>query len=193
MQWHTDNKTSREFSHIPGIIFIFYISNVEEGQFQYIEGSHLWSGEKGYSDYSNEFIQKNCKEKIKDFKFPSGSLIIYNTYGIHRAKPVLNDKFIRKSIFFQVDSEVENSEPIILNSKFITKVDSDLKMFLGFGKKSSYEVFPKTSINNLSFNKITRIYIKYIIFKFLENLKMILPKKIKIILKKDLKKFKNKI
>lgn len=190
MQWHTDNKIGRKFAHIPGIIFIFYISDVEEGQFQYIEGSHLWSGEKEYSDYSNDFIQKNYKEKIKDFKFPSGSLIIYNTYGIHRAKPVSNKKFIRKSVFFQVDSEVENSEPIILNSKFIRNVDNDLKMFLGFGKKSSYEVFPKTSINDLSFNKTTRIYLKYIFFRFLENLKIMLPKKIKTILKKYFKKFK---
>jgi hypothetical protein len=188
MQWHTDNKTSCGFAHIPGIIFIFYISDVDDGQFQYIEGSHLWSGEKGYSDYSDDFIQKKYKDKVKDFKLASGSLIIYNTYGIHRAKPVSNKKFIRKSVFFQVDNEIENSEPIILNSNFITKVDSDLKMFLGFGKKSNYEIYPKTSINNLSFNKITRIYLNYIIFRFLKNLKMILPKEIKIILKKYLKK-----
>jgi hypothetical protein len=187
MQWHTDNKTSRGFANIPGIIFIIYISDVEDGQFQYIEGSHLWSGEKAYSDYSDDLIEK-YKEKIIDFKFPSGSLIIYNTYGIHRAKPVSKRKFIRKSIFFQVDSDIENSEPVILNPNFITKVDSDLKMFLGFGKKSNYEIYPKTSINNISFNKIAKIFLNYIIFRFLINLKMTIPKKIAIILKKYLKK-----
>ena len=30
MQWHTDNKTDREFAHIPGIIFIFYVEDVED-------------------------------------------------------------------------------------------------------------------------------------------------------------------
>lgn len=183
MQWHTDNKTDREFAHIPGIIFIFYLSDVEDGQFQYLEGSHLWSGEKAYNNYTDEFIKKNYSEKIKNFKFPSGSLIIYDTYGIHRAKPVFDKNFIRKSVFFQVDSEVENSEPIILNTTFITKVDSDLKMFLGFGKKSNYEVHPKTSINSLPLNKVTRILLKYITYRFLRNLKLLLPKKIKIILK----------
>jgi len=187
MQWHTDNKTDREFAHIPGIIFIFYLSDVEDGQFQYLEGSHLWSGEKACNNYTDEFIKKNYSEKIKNFKFPSGSLIIYNTYGIHRAKPVFDKNFIRKSVFFQVDSEVENSEPIILNTEFITKVDSDLKMFLGFGKKSNYEVHPKTSINSLPLNKVTRILLKYITYRFLRNLKLLLPKKIKIILKNILK------
>lgn len=43
MQWHTDNKTDRGFAHIPGLIFIFYVTDVFEGEFQYIEGSHLWS------------------------------------------------------------------------------------------------------------------------------------------------------
>ena len=124
MQWHTDNKTDKGFAQIPGIIFIFYISDVEDGQFQYIEGSHLWSGEKAYSDYSDEFIDKNHKEKIRDFKYPSGSLIIYNTYGIHRAKPVFSKEFIRKSVFFLIDSETINSEPIILNTKFITNLSS---------------------------------------------------------------------
>lgn len=191
MQWHSDNKTDIGFAHIPGIIFIFYISDVEEGQFQYIEGSHLWSGKKEYSDYSNAFIEKNYKDKIKDFKFPSGSLIIYNTYGVHRAKPVLKKNFIRKSVFFQVDSEVENSEPIILNTKFITKVDDDLKMFLGFGKKSDYSVYPKTSINSLQFNKVTKIFLNHLIYKFLKNSIDFLPKKIKILLKRFFNSIKN--
>jgi ectoine hydroxylase-related dioxygenase (phytanoyl-CoA dioxygenase family) len=183
MQWHTDNKTDRGFEHIPGIIFIFYISDVEDGQFQYIEGSHLWSGKKAYSNYSNEFIQKNYKEKIKDFKFPKGSLIIYNTYGIHRAKSVSTKNFVRKSVFFQVDSEIENSEPIILNTKFITKVDNDLKMLLGFGKPSNYQVYPKTSINTLSLSKnFITILFKYFCNRFIQSLKLFIKTKVKLII-----------
>ena len=71
MQWHSDNKTDHRFAQIPGLIFIFYISDVEEGQFQYIEGSHLWSGKKGHNNYSDEFIEQNYRDKVKDFKFPS--------------------------------------------------------------------------------------------------------------------------
>ena len=42
MQWHTDNKTDKGFAEIPGLIFIFYVSDVYDGEFQYIEGSHDW-------------------------------------------------------------------------------------------------------------------------------------------------------
>ena len=153
MQWHTDNKTDRKFSHIPGIIFIFYVSDVSEGEFQYIEGSHLWSGRKSYSNYSDSYIEKKMKKKIKSFKCAKGSLIIYNTYGIHRANPVKNKNFSRKSVFFQVDSEIENSEPIILNTKFLTKINNQISMLLGFGKPSDYEVYPNTSLKTLPFTR----------------------------------------
>ena len=192
MQWHTDNKTDRGFAHIPGIIFIFYISDVEDGQFQYIEGSHLWSGEKAYSDYSDKFIDKNYKEKIKDFKYPSGSLIIYNTYGIHRAKPVLYNEFTRKSVFFQVDSDIDNSEPIILNTKFITILNNDLQMFLGFGQPSNYEIFPPTSINSLPLNKpLFKIFFKYFLVRIMRNVYNLFPNQLKGIIKKIIRyKFK---
>ncbi len=184
MQWHTDNKTDQKFSHIPGLIFIFYISDVNDGQFQYIEGSHLWSGKKAYNNYTDEYIQQNHRDKIKDFRLPSGSLIIYNTYGVHRAKPVFNKNFVRKSVFFQVDSEINNSEPIILNTEFISKVNDEIKMFFGFGNKSNYEVYPKTSINSLPLTpNILKILIKYILQRLLKTCKYLIPKKIKKILK----------
>ena len=153
MQWHTDNKTDKAFAHIPGIIFIFYISDVDDGEFQYIEGSHKWSGEKAYSNYSDDFIEKNYKQNIKNFKLSKGSLIIYNTYGIHRARPVKKRGFVRKSVFFQIDNKIDDAEPIIVNTKFINEVNDRIAMFLGFGKPSNYEVFPKTSLNTMPLNK----------------------------------------
>lgn len=192
MQWHTDNKTDRAFAHIPGIIFIFYISDVDDGEFQYIEGSHLWSGENAYSNYDDEFIQKNYKGKIKSFKFPRGSLIIYNTYGIHRAKPVLNKKFVRKSVFFQVDTDIEKSEPIILNTKFISKINSDIEMFLGFGKPSdslNYKVYPDTNIKSLPLSrKVLEILSKYLFYRLKRYIYSLTPHYIKYFIKKLLKK-----
>jgi len=192
MQWHTDNKTDRAFADIPGIIFIFYISDVEDGEFQYIEGSHLWSGEKAYNNYDNEFIQKKHKEKIKSFKLPKGSLIIYNTYGIHRAKPVFNKKFVRKSVFFQVDSDIENSEPINLNTKFISKINSDIEMFLGFGKPSdsvNYKVYPETNIKFLPLSeKVFEILSKYLFYRLTRYIYRLTPYYLKNFIKKLIKK-----
>ena len=188
MQWHTDNKTDRGFAHIPGIIFIFYVSDVENGQFQYIEGSHLWSGEKAYSDYSDEFIDENFKDKIRDFILPSGSLVIYNTYGIHRAKPVFDSTFVRKSVFFQVDSDIESSEPIFLNSEYISSVSHDLQMFLGFGKASGYEVFPKTSIKTLPLQKeLLSLILRYFSYRFMRSLSSFIPQRQRKIIKKIFK------
>ena len=189
MQWHTDNKTDKAFSLIPGLIFIFYISDVDDGQFQYIKGSHTWSSQKGHSDYSDDFINKNYKEKIKNFKLPKGSIIIYNTYGIHRAKPVLKNNFTRKSVFIQIDSKIDNSEPIILNTKFITEMNNKISMFLGFGEPSNYVAFPKTSFNTLPFNKsLFFILIKYIPYRFGRTIFDYSPKFIKKLLNDLLKK-----
>ena len=190
MQWHSDNKTDKQFAQIPGLIFIFYISDVADGEFQYIQGSHIWSGKSEYSDYNDQLIEKNYKDKIKSFKLQKGSLIIYNSYGIHRAKPVKNKKFIRKSVFFQVDAKTDNSEPIIINTEYIEKVDKRLSMFLGFGKPSNYNVFPSTSLNTLQFNKNFFITItKYFIYRFLKNILNFLPLSIKKKLRDKIKIF----
>ncbi len=189
MQWHTDNKTDRGFSHIPGIIIIFYISDVKEGQFQYIEGSHLWSGEKAYSNYSEEFINKEYKDKVRDFKLPSGSMVIYNTYGIHRAEPVSNKSFVRKSVFAQIDAQIEDGEPIILDSKIITKMNSDVAMFLGFGKPSNYVAYPPTSINTLPLNKnVLGIFLKYVVIRFMRKIYDLSPGFVKSVVKKSFRK-----
>src|SRR5690349_23459277 len=72
MQWHTDNKTARGFAEIPGLIFIFYCEDVVDGEFQYIRGSHKWSGEQGFNDYSDEYISKNHGDEIVKFAGPAG-------------------------------------------------------------------------------------------------------------------------
>ena len=46
MQWHTDNKDATGPASVPGLIFIFYTSDVNDGQLQYIEGSHTWSDQQ---------------------------------------------------------------------------------------------------------------------------------------------------
>jgi hypothetical protein len=92
-----------------------------------------------------------------------GSLIIYNTYGIHRARPVTNKTFVRKSVFFQVDSEIQNSEPIIVNTEIINYVNNHISMFMGFVKSINYEILSNTALNFLSLDKkINAIITKYV-------------------------------
>ena len=191
MQWHTDNKTDKEFSKFPGLIFICYLSDVNDGQFQYIKRSHLWSSKKNFNDYSDEFIEQSHKQEIENFKYPRGSIIIYNTHGIHRAKPVMNNNFIRKSIFFQVDNITNNSEPILLNTSFIDKIDDKISMFLGFGRPANYKIFPKTSLNTLPLSKdfIVKI-VKYAPYRLIRGLFNFSPNFIKKFLRDFVKKNK---
>ncbi|BBU31520.1 hypothetical protein BTHE68_52540 [Burkholderia sp. THE68] len=185
MQWHTDNKTDREFAQIPGIIFIFYVSDVEDGEFQYVEGSHLWSGERAYSDYTDEFIADNFASSVKSFRMPRGSLVIYNTYGIHRARPVSDKNFVRKSVFFQVDSEIEKSEPIIVNTEFVSRLDDQTSMFLGFGRPSNYDVFPDTTLNSLPLDRtMLSVMGKYLCYRLSRGAFARFPSSLKPVIRK---------
>src|SRR5688572_19558435 len=67
---------------------------------------------------------------VTNFKRAKGAVLIYDTYGIHRAKPVMNSTFVRKSLFFQVDSKMDSAEPILLNSAFIHSSDSKTMAYL---------------------------------------------------------------
>jgi hypothetical protein len=159
MQWHTDNryydgvKKDGIKTNVPGLIFIAYISDVNDGEFQYIRGSHKWSLDDGHNDYSQDYINKNYKNDIVGFKKPRGSVLIYASAGIHRAKPSLDKNLARKTLFFQVDTELNLSEPILVKTEFIDRFDEKMKMYLGFGKKTGMELYPKTSLDTLPLNK----------------------------------------
>jgi hypothetical protein len=154
MQWHTDNKTDKGFAHIPGIIFIAYLEDVADGEFQYVRGSHAFSGTKSYNDYTDDFIEQNYAKDVVSFKGPKGTLVIYDTYGIHRARPVADASYVRKSLFFQVDADCRSAEPILLNSAFIGKLDDKTRTYLGFGLPAEYAVFPDTGLKDLPLKRL---------------------------------------
>ena len=104
------------------------------------------------------------------FKKPKGSIVIYSTYGVHRAKPFSDKNFIRKNILFRVDAETEYAEPVIIRTEYLDNIDDRLKLYLGFGKKSGQETWPKTGLNTMPLNKkiftaITRWFIARLIDK----------------------------
>jgi ectoine hydroxylase-related dioxygenase (phytanoyl-CoA dioxygenase family) len=184
MQWHTDNKTDKGFAHIPGIIFICYLVDVYDGEFQYVSGSHEWSGIRAYSDYSDSEIEEKFQDQIVSFKKPAGSIIIYNTYGVHRAKPAEDKRFTRKSLFFQVDSDVNSAEPLILNPAFCDNLTDDRKDYLGFGMNSNYQIFPNSKFKNHPVTpEITKQILSWLGYRLIHNL----PTPILKLLKKSVK------
>ena len=165
MRWHTDTKTSKKFSEIKGLIFIIYITDVYDGEFQYIDGSHKDSKNFKKNDFTYEEISKLYSQKnIISFKGKKGSIIIYNTAGIHRANPdIKSKKSPRKSLFFQVDLST-NSETIIINPSFINPSQKEIFYYLGFGEKNTYDSFPSTTIEDLPFKKfLYRVIIPWLL------------------------------
>ena len=150
MQWHTDNKTDRGFATIPGIIFIVYLGDVADGEFQYIRGSQAWSGEKAYNDYSDAFVEETLSTDILSFKGEAGTLVVYDTYGIHRARPVPDPYFVRKSLFWQIDREMSKGEPLLINPEFLPAPDPKVLSYLGFGLPTEYHRFPETGIATIA-------------------------------------------
>ena len=161
MLWHTDNRYYDEnkkggtTTKTPGLIFLAYVSDVDDGEFQYVKGSHLWSVKNQYNDYSKDYIEKNFSNDIVGFKRPKGSIIIYNTFGVHRAKPSKNKNFVRKSLFFSVIKEIDHSQPILVKTEYLNKFDERIKLFLGFGRKAGQEIYPQTNLYTMPMNKRT--------------------------------------
>jgi len=151
MEWHADNVTNEGVvTDVDGLIFILYVNDVNDGEFQLVTNSFkerkvgIWS-----YNYTNKFIEDKFSSKIKSFKMPAGSIIIYDTYGIHRAKPIVSKSFIRKSIFFQVDASPNNAEKLLLNPSFFAQRDSDLLDYLGFGQKHDFPANPPSSLRDV--------------------------------------------
>ena len=51
--------------------------------------------------------KNNYKKDIVGFKGKRGTILIYNSWGVHRAKPTSNKEFVRKTLFFQVEKDTK--------------------------------------------------------------------------------------
>jgi hypothetical protein len=101
-----------------------------------------------------DFIDKKHGQDVVSFKAPRGTLLVYDTYGIHRARPVQDANFVRKSMFFQVDSKVDSAEPILLDPRFVKDRDPKVLDYLGFGKPAEYSVYPNTDLSSLPAGRV---------------------------------------
>jgi hypothetical protein len=161
MQWHTDNRIEHGLGHTQGVIVLVYVSDVEDGEFQYVRGSQRWSGKMGCNDYTDQFVEQNCHDDILNFNGPKGTLIIFDTHGIHRAKPVKKGDFVRKSLLFQVDGTLEIAEPLLVNPAYIDDLDDRIKSYLGFGRPSGISIYPQTDLGTMPLSRQSEIFLHF--------------------------------
>ena len=85
---------------------------------------------------------------------------------------------------FQVDKELEHSEPILVKTEYMNNFDDRIKLYLGFGKKTGMEMYPNTSLETLPINKKVFSEIsKWLLGRFANKLPGFLRKRIRKVLK----------
>lgn len=151
LHWHTDNKAvGGGTTNSKGIVFIYYLCDTLEGQLEVIKESHKFTGSENRNDYTDEEIKKNYSDKLISLKGPAGSLIITHTHLIHSTNKISNPNFTRKSLFFQIDDDINNAEQKIVNPAFVKDTSNNILNFLGFGLSDNYRCVPQSNIKTTS-------------------------------------------
>lgn len=160
MPWHTDNNLQQGGQlcgkhQMPGLLFLFYLSDENVSPFQYIRNSHTWSQKYDQEIYLSDcWVDTHHREDILTFKMPKGSLIICDIHGIHRAAPFCDPDHVRNILLFQVDQVGDgyagHGEQNLINTEFIDNLSEDLLSYLGFGAKRSYPAFPSSSVATMT-------------------------------------------
>jgi len=175
LDWHTDNKTvDNKKTDINGLVFIIYLTDTYDGELQVVKGSNNWSGDSLSNDFADEELRKNYENDILSLPGPRGSIVITDTYTIHRTRRLTTKGFERKSLFFQIDDDLLHSEKIIVNTEFLPKMDAQLQTFFGIGLPSGYKSMPVSGINTLSN--------KYLFTLLYSSIKQLLKRLIKFLL-----------
>jgi len=147
MWWHLDNKIDTyDFEKkvfvqtvVPddkGIIFLMYLSDVEDGGVQVVKGSHKWSSDYEREDFDH--MENEFSNEIVTFNNrPKGTFVAYDYGLIHRAKPYQGGK-VRTSMFGQLSpSRMPTGEPILLNSRDLLDLTPKQQQVLNFGQEAT--------------------------------------------------------
>jgi Phytanoyl-CoA dioxygenase (PhyH) len=156
MPWHTDNnlqvgKQLVAKHDMPGLLFLFYLSDVEKNAFQYLKGSHKWSNKYDHEIYlTDSFIDDNYKEEILSFPMKKGTIIVCDIHGVHRAEPFQDKNYSRTTLLFQVDQVgnkyIGHGEKNLVNTEYLDNLNPEVMDYLGLGFQRTYPAFPSSSV-----------------------------------------------
>ncbi len=155
MPWHTDNNLQTDSQltgkhTMPGLLFLFYLSEQNISPFQYLKASHTWSKQYSHEIYlSNHWVETHHQDAVVSCKMPKGGLIICDTHTIHRAAPFSNRYHARNILLFQVDQVGDayrgHGEQNLIDTEFIDNLSPEIFSYLGFGVQRNYPAFPNSS------------------------------------------------
>ena len=192
--WHTDNKFDEMKNNRKGIVFIIYLVDTDNGATEFVLGSHKETSKFSKNNFLDEFISSNFKDRIIKAKGKRGCAVISDTRVIHRGSFDTGKKINRYSFWFQIDSNTNEAERLLLNPEFLPKnISTELSEYLGFSKNFGLTVHPvTTNIDKvIPYEERLKMLFKYLILTLLipfNWLRLKLPIRIKVMLKNILQK-----
>lgn len=158
MQWHCDVEAiCRDPYDVDATVFIFYLTDVKDGEWQYVAGSHtLGENFVGGADM-DKVIEQKFGPQIRSVTGPRGTMVIYNGRTFHRAKPMKVGSPPRTSLFYQINKGITAGEPMVVDLGFLDNLDERRKMLLGIGRPSVMPIFPRTAMKSLATEDLERL------------------------------------
>ena len=144
--WHNDawydvNKCQ---SPPPQLKLGIYLSDVESGEFAYVEQSHLKKLNPGHWNQKQVDIMNL---PIRHVTGKAGTAFLFDTSGIHRQNyPVLVSRNVAFFNFHDpsfpiqsLDKTYDRYAPLLLNAAFLSDLTKEQERILGFGDKRYFE------------------------------------------------------
>ena len=192
--WHTDNKFDEMKNNRKGVVFIIYLVDTYNGATEFVLGSHKETSKFTKNNFLDEFINSNFKDRIVKAKGKKGCAVISDTRVIHRGSIENSKEINRYSFWFQIDSNTNEAERLLLNPEFLPKnISTELSEYLGFSKKFGLTVHPvTTNIDKvIPYDERFKMLFKYFILTLLipfNWIRLKLPLKTKVMFKNLLKR-----
>ena len=146
MPWHVDNKQTmpdhtETMLDYKGLIALIYLNDVDHGPFQLVRGSHLWTA--GYfKEMWDDVIERYLKDIVTFNNHKAGTLLLYDTRGIHRAQPFQRGTPRTALLAQYADFDKPAGEPIFINTEHLSQLSERSAQVLRFGKKASSPTWP---------------------------------------------------
>jgi Phytanoyl-CoA dioxygenase (PhyH) len=167
MPWHTDNnlQSGKQLSakhSMPGLLFLFYLSDVSTNAFQLVKNSHTWSREHQHEIYlSDSFIENNYDQDVLTLPMKKGSVVVCDIHTVHRAEPFKDENYTRYTLLFQVDQVgneyVGHGEKNLVNTEYLDNLTPEVMDYLGFGFRRDYPAFPNSSIATMKLPEVWQV------------------------------------
>ena len=144
--WHGDAWYDQSVSQTihREVKLAIYLTDVRSGGLNYIKGSHQKQHPR---IVKNSEVSEVHAERILNLTGPAGSVILFDTSGIHRqGVPMLEE---RQACFFNYhdasvvlqreDVDYYRYHPLILNAAFLGNLSAEDRRILGFGNKLNFQ------------------------------------------------------